>query len=86
LATLLTAGSFIFGSIFLVGKNRRRGVSAMLALIILILFVPGCGGGSKSSNPTPTPNAGTPTGTYNVLVTGSSGSLQSTTGFTLVLQ
>ncbi len=84
----LTAASFAFGFVVLVGNRRRRRFPFVLTLLILLMFVPGCGGGSSNSSSTSTShsNPGTPTGTYNIVVTATSGSMVSTTGFTLVLQ
>ena len=84
----LTVASFTFGFVLLAGNRRRCRFPFVLPLVILLMFVPGCGGGSSNSSSTPIShsNAGTPKGTYNVVVTATSGSVVSTTGFTLVLQ
>jgi subtilase family serine protease len=87
LAHWLAAGSFAFFSIVLVGGSRKRWpLQVLVPLLMLVALVPACGGGGGNSNSGPPPNPSTPAGTYNVVVTASSGSLTSTTGFTLVLK
>ncbi len=82
----LAAGGFGLFSLLLFGGSRRQRPARFLALLtLLIMLLSACGGGG-SSPPPPPPNPGTPTGTYNVVVTASSGSTTSTTGFTLVVQ
>jgi hypothetical protein len=87
-AQWLAAGSFMFFSIILVGTSRRRwSLQFLVPLLMLIMLVSACGGGGGGSNQgPPPPNSGTPKGTYSVVVTASSGSTTSTTGFTLVVQ
>ncbi len=84
----LAAGSFMLFSIVLIGSPRRRSPLLLLLLLSLIVLGPACGGGSSTPKapPAPPPNLGTPTGTYNITVTATSGSAVSATGFTLVLQ
>jgi hypothetical protein len=67
---------------------KQRPVRALLLWLVLAVTVvsPSCGGGGTSTPPPPPPNLGTPTGTYNVVVTATSGSTVSQTGFTLVVQ
>jgi hypothetical protein len=84
LAHSLAAAGFMLFSIVLLGSPKRRcRLPFALALLALLILAPGCG---SSSNQGPPPNLGTPAGTYNVVVTATSGSTTSTTGFTLVLQ
>jgi hypothetical protein len=74
------------------GQRKRRtqflGGLFMLCLVSVVLIMPACGGGSGGGGSTG--GDGTPTGTYNVTVTGtfSSGSTKLThnTSFTLVVQ
>jgi len=84
----LAAGSLMFFSIVLIsGQGRRRLLPFLLTLVALILLTPGCGGGGGSHPPPPPPpTPATLAGTYNISVTASSGSIASTTGFTLVVQ
>jgi Pro-kumamolisin, activation domain/Bacterial Ig-like domain (group 3) len=82
LAHWLAAGSLMFSIVLAGGAKRRRPIPFVLALLSLIILIPGCGGGSSN----PPPNPGTPAGTYNVIVAATSGSTTSTTGFTLFLQ
>jgi len=82
----LAVASFLFFSLVLMGAPaRRRSPRFLLLMLALIMLFPGCGGGGSSSQGPP-PNPGTPTGTYNVTVTASSGSIKSVTGFTLSVQ
>jgi hypothetical protein len=71
-------------SLVLVSCQRQRRRILFLMLLAMLVVIPACGGGSGSSKPPSNP--GTPTGTYNVTVTASSGSTTSATGFVLVLQ
>jgi len=64
--------------------RRRRSVQFLLATLAFIMLAPGCGSGGGSQPPPPNP--GTPVGTYNVVVTATSGSTKSSSGFTLVVQ
>ena len=75
-----------------VGANRKQrrqflGGPFMLCLVSVVLMMPGCGGGSGGGGTTG--GGGTPTGTYNITITGafSSGSskLSHSTSFTLVV-
>jgi hypothetical protein len=81
-------GFLMVGLVSLGGKERqnRRRLLLMCLLIGLILFAVGCGGASVGKGTQPTPQAGTPTGTYTLLVSGSSGSLVHTTQLTLTVQ
>jgi pro-kumamolisin-like protein/Big-like domain-containing protein len=83
----LAAGGFMLFSAVLIGIPRRRSPLLLLLLLGLIVMAPGCGGGSSNHTPPPPPpNPGTPAGTYNIVVTATSGSTTSSTGFTLILQ
>ena len=76
-------------SVVLIGGPRRRRIRAMFLWLMLLLTVavPGCGGGSSNSTPpAPPPVVSTPTGSYNVVVTATSGSTTSSTGFALLVQ
>ena len=84
----LTAGSLMLFSIVLIGgpRRRRRRPPFLVATVALILLAPGCGGGGSSTPPPPPPTPATVAGTYNILVTASSGSISSTSAFTLFVQ
>ena len=87
LAHWMAAGGFMLFSAVLIGVPRRRSPLLLLLLLGLIVMAPGCGGGSSTHTPPPpTPNPGTPAGTYNIVVTATSSSTTSSTGFTLILQ
>jgi hypothetical protein len=89
LAHWLGAGSFMLFSIILVGGSRRLWPIQFLApLLLLTMLASACGGGGGggSSTTTPPPPPATPTGAYNVVVTATSGSVTSTTGFKLIVQ
>ncbi|HXW94056.1 MAG TPA: Ig-like domain repeat protein [Terriglobales bacterium] len=76
--------------VFLVGGYSRR--SGVLSLVLCALFVTGigCGGGSNSGGSTtptaPPPPTATPTGTSNVVVTATSGTLTHSVTFVLSVQ
>ncbi|MGP0021077.1 MAG: protease pro-enzyme activation domain-containing protein [Candidatus Sulfotelmatobacter sp.] len=73
----------LFSALVVSSKHpRARGV-LLLLIVALAVTVPSCGGGSSSGPP---PNTGTPTGNSNVIVTATSGTTKSQTGFTLVVQ
>jgi hypothetical protein len=78
----------ISGVVFLGPGNhsaRRRWIIALLLgmLVAGMIFQTACGGGTKASPPVV---PGTPAGTYNITVTGSSGSASHGTTVTLVVQ
>ncbi len=63
-------------------RNRVRWATVALALLMLLMGLAACGGGGVNYvNPT-----GTPAGTYNVIVNGSSGSLTHSATVTLTVQ
>jgi hypothetical protein len=85
-AVVLSFGGFGLLGLVIVG-NRKRVVSvvAFLGLLLLCGLATSCGGASTSnSNNAVIP--GTPTGSYNVTVTASSGSLTHNTQLTLVVK
>jgi pro-kumamolisin-like protein len=74
-----------FGQQF--GPTEMMRGSCLLLLAAGTMAVASCGGGGHSSTPPPPPpNPGTPAGTYNIVVTATSGLTVSATGFTLVVQ
>lgn len=73
-------------SMVLTGKRRLSRVLGMLLLLVLVVTIPACGGGGSSTPPPPPPNAGTPTGSYSITVTATSGATVSSTGFSLIVQ
>lgn len=81
-ATLLPG---FFGVVFMAsGKRSRRGARLLGFFMVLggsTIWLGSCGGSSSSSNKDP----GTPAGTYSITVTGTSGSLTSSTSFQLVV-
>ncbi len=60
-------------------------LSLSLLLALLVLQV-ACGGGGATTSSQPPPRPGTPTGTFNITITGTAGSLQHSTTATLVVQ
>jgi hypothetical protein len=69
------------------GKFRLHLLTALLLAVLLLLSA--CGGGPSAANSTGSGGGGTtvtPAGTYNVQVTGTSGSAQQSTNISLVVQ
>jgi hypothetical protein len=78
---------FAFFSVVLLGSPARRRSTGLLLLLAVIAFVPACGGGGNSTTtPPPVASNPTPAGTYNLVVSASSGSTKSTTAITLYVQ
>jgi len=63
----------------------RAGSLLLIALFAALLLLPGCGNSSTTTTPVQTGNS-PPTGTYTVLVVGTSGSVQHFTSLTLTVQ
>jgi hypothetical protein len=81
-------GFLMFG-LLLMGSKRRKIAwhYALPTLVIgLALVVTACGGSSTGQKTVPTPEGGTVPGTYTLLVTASSGSVQHTMPLTLTIQ
>jgi len=78
---LMLAGFFLTGC---PRKRQYRNKSHALLVFALLLTIMGCGGGGGSRAPRTDP--GTPTGSYTVTVTASSGSLSHNVSFTLFVQ
>ncbi len=75
----LLAGALVFG---ITGRRRRFSVAFTWVMVALVLAVVGCGGKSGGSgNPK---SAGTPAGSYTVMVTGSSSGSTTTSHSTSV--
>jgi hypothetical protein len=83
-----TFGVLVF-SIFIFSMGHRRRVSALVPLgtvaLLLIFLATGCGSSSSSGGGTTVNPNGTPAGTYNINVTGTSGSTTQPTSVTLVV-
>ncbi|HET7209431.1 MAG TPA: protease pro-enzyme activation domain-containing protein [Terriglobales bacterium] len=82
-AGLAVAGIFIVGA---PGNRRRRSKWLSLMPLALALLAVGCGGGGSSATPAVQHDAGTPPGTYNLVVTAASGSISHQVGVTLRVQ
>ncbi len=85
---LAPLGGAILAAFFLllIPTKRRRLKLAFGALFLVLLgaALVACGGGSSSTGPPP--NSGTPTGTYTVTVTGTSGSVVSSANITVTVE
>ncbi len=75
---LLLSVVFVLSLFCLVGLARRRGSVAFGSAVALLLLCSACSGGSQAGVP-----AGTPAGSYQVTVVGTSGSLSHTAAVTL---
>jgi hypothetical protein len=80
------SGIGLFLSMVLIGGPKRRHAGMFGGLLLLLIVIPGCGGGGSHSSSTPPPAVSTPAGSYNVVVSATSGSTVSSTGFALVVQ
>jgi Abnormal spindle-like microcephaly-assoc'd, ASPM-SPD-2-Hydin/Beta-propeller repeat len=81
-------GVLIFGNLS-GNKNRKSRKSWFILLgfaLTMMIVLAGCGGASTSTSTTPPPVAGTPAGTYTVIVVGTSGSAQHFSSLTLIVQ
>jgi hypothetical protein len=85
-ALWMTGLGLLVAGLLVNGKRQCARGSYLLLVLILLIVVPGCGGGGSSASHNPPPDAGTPTGVSTVVVTATSGSIQSTASFTLVVQ
>jgi IPT/TIG domain len=85
-ALWLPLPAFAIAGIGFGSRRRSLGVCMMCFLVTALTLVSGsCGGGSSLSSGSSS-SPGTPAGTYNILVTGTSGSLTGTTNVTLTVQ
>lgn len=82
----LAMGIFAFFSMIMLGSPARRRSTGLLLLVALIAFVPACGGGGNSAPPPPVTSTPTPAGSYNLVVSATSGATSSTTAITLYVQ
>ena len=84
-----TLGVSLAGIVLLGVPSRRRRMNwsslSLLVVVTFLLMLPSCGGGS-SAPPPPPPDPGTPKGSYNIIVTATSGSMSHATSFTLIVQ
>jgi hypothetical protein len=71
-------------------RSHQRGRVLMLVIVLGLLVIgPSCGGGGGSGGGgthNPPPDAGTPVGSSKVIVSATSGSSVSTSGFTLIIR
>lgn len=82
----MLAVGMLFSMVFMADKKQMMRGICLLLLAAATVMIASCGGGGSSTPPPPPPNPSTPAGTYNIIVTATSGSAASTTGFTLVVQ
>ena len=72
------------GSAFLWVRSRERLTSLAASVMVMgVVFALGCGGGNSSSTHT---TSGTPSGTYTATITATSGNLNHSTTFTVVVR
>jgi len=78
-------GLGIFGIMLAGSKRRRKNLTVLLVLVILLgamLFMSSCAGGTGIASQT----GGTAPGTYTITVAGASGSMQHSVSVTLIVQ
>jgi Na+/proline symporter len=88
-AVLLAVLGFPLLGLTLARRAARRQLRFGLALGLLawlLVVQVACGGGGELTPSAPLPRPGTPTGTFNITITGTSGSLQHSTMITLIVQ
>jgi len=86
---LAVSGLAIFSMMVMNIPYRRRSSLLLLTILAVIIIAPGCGGGSSnsgSSTQTPPPKPATVAGTYTITVNASSGTVTTSTSFTLFVQ
>jgi hypothetical protein len=81
-------GNIFLGIVFIATPSRRRRAHMLMLIgVFSLLLIPGCGGGSSSGGSTPPPPpVPTPSGSYPMTVTATSGSLSHQVSFTLTVQ
>jgi hypothetical protein len=76
----------LFSSVLVGGKKQRTRGLFLLLTVALVVVAPSCGGGGSPASKAPPPDLGTPTGVSAIFVSATSGSIVSTSAFTLVVQ
>jgi hypothetical protein len=83
-------GLMLLPSLVWLRRSHQRGRVLMLVIVLGLLVIgPSCGGGGGSGGGgthNPPPDAGTPVGSSKVIVSATSGSSVSTSGFTLIIR
>lgn len=85
-AVWLPMGAFLFGGVGFAERRRGKGRLGVLILGCFVcaslIFAVACGGGNSSSSK----SLGTPTGSYTITITGTSGALQRSTSLKVTVQ
>jgi hypothetical protein len=79
------AFGLLMGAIAIAVPKRLRGFSLLVCVVTLMLLIPGCGGSTSGSGPSPG-GVTTPSGTYYLTITGSTGGAQNTFLLTLTVK
>jgi len=82
-----SAGALLASLLLLLFPARKRRAQLAFGLLVFALLAAAfvaCGGGSSSTGPPP--NSGTPTGTYSITVTGTSGNLSHSVNVAVTVQ
>jgi len=82
----LTGMLLLLGSGAMLQRNRKRLPAFAVAVVLALAFCLSCGGGSSYTTPPPHITPGTPSGTYAVTITATSGNLSHNLALQLIVQ
>jgi subtilase family serine protease len=84
----IASGGSLAAGLFLISFPSRRRWAGLLGLMFCVFLAAGmgCGGGSSSSSSGSTTSGGTPTGSYTIAVTATSGNITHTGNVTVTVQ
>jgi hypothetical protein len=82
----LTGMLLLLGLSGLLLRNRKRLPAFAVAVVLALVFCVSCGGGSSYTTPPPHITPGTPSGTYTVTITATSGNLINNLALQVIVQ